>query len=118
VSRASFNALIERQLIIAEQADPHHCSRCGRDLGRWYYGFPLPLCAGCNDIGKWGCCPVCLRICRQDPPGSGALVPHGPTKKPCPGIGQQFTAEQITGAYEARAAAEASAAAAAREEDR
>jgi hypothetical protein len=52
MSLADFNALIERQLVIARQADPHHCSQCGRDLSRWYHGFPLPLCCFCNDIRR------------------------------------------------------------------
>jgi len=53
-----FDALIGMQLAIADQQDPHHCAVCGWHLGRWYYGFPFPLCPNCNDIGRR---PVRLR---------------------------------------------------------
>jgi hypothetical protein len=52
MSLADFNAPIEQQLAIAKKADPHHCSECGRDLDRWYDGFPLPLCCFCNDVRR------------------------------------------------------------------
>jgi len=94
MSLASFNALIERQLAIAEKADPHHCSRCGRHLGRWYYGFPLPLCPICVDIDKWMTCPCCGWMVRQDPPGSRVLGVHGGRNwVPCPESGKQIPAD-------------------------
>ena len=89
MSLASFNAAIEHDLAIAKQADLHHCSKCGTYLDRWYYGFPLPLCCHCVDIGKWTTCPRCGWHVRQDPPGSGVLGVHGGRNwKPCPESGK------------------------------
>lgn len=83
---AGLDALLERQLAIAKQADPHHCSRCGTYLDRWYCGFPR---VRCMDIGKWTTCPRCGWSVRQDPPGSGVLAPHGGRNWiPCPESGQ------------------------------
>jgi hypothetical protein len=79
----SLQELIDRQLAIAAQADPHHCSQCGRDLDRWYYGFPLPLCARCMGARLWGTCPRCGAHVRQSPAGSGVLTSHGPNGTPC-----------------------------------
>ena len=43
----SLQESLDQDLAIARQADPNHCSKCGRYLDRWYYGFPLPLCTFC-----------------------------------------------------------------------
>jgi hypothetical protein len=83
----SLDTLLERQLAIAAQADPRHCSKCGRYPERWYYGFPLPLRCFCIDVRMWGHCPRCGGTVRQEPPGSGVLTVHGPKDNPCPGSG-------------------------------
>lgn len=82
------DSLLERQRAIAAQADPHKCSACGRHLDRWYYGYPLPLCAFCIDARSWGTCPICGWCVRQNPAGSGVLANHGLKGDPCLGSGQ------------------------------
>jgi hypothetical protein len=94
VSTAGLDALIRRQLCIAAQADPHHCSDCGRYLWFWYYGFPLPLCAACIDRQRRRyLCPACaLPLDRRGPfdgtePSSG--VPGGHV-----GFGETFLCDR------------------------
>lgn len=93
---AAFSALLERELSIAEQADPHHCSECGRYLDRWHFGFPRPLCTFCNDARNWGRCPCCGRTVRQDPPGSGVLMIHGEADGICLGFAMSHIADEDT----------------------
>jgi hypothetical protein len=81
---SAFSDLIDRQLVIAAQADPSRCSECGRHLERWYYGFPLPLCCFCVGRRLWGQCPDCGMTVRQTFGGSGVLTAHGPNGTPCP----------------------------------
>lgn len=95
----SLQDLLDRQLAIAAQADPHHCSECGRELERWHYGFPLPLCAFCIDARNWGYCPDCHGTYRQEPPGSGVPVIHGPKKNPCPGSGKRYVADEMAAVH-------------------
>ena len=88
----AFNALIERQLVIAAEQDPNHCSRCGRDLIRWYLGFPRPLCPRCLDAGRRAeppanCEDGCWHLMSlHGPDGCTAKVypAHSLTGEPCP----------------------------------
>lgn len=55
-----FDALIKHELAVAALQDPTHCAVCECHLGMWYYGFPFPLCADCNERKRRGrrlCCP-------------------------------------------------------------
>jgi hypothetical protein len=42
-------AMMQTEAALAETG---YCSRCGRFLAHWYYGFPLPECAYCQELSR------------------------------------------------------------------
>ena len=53
-SNKGLDALLTLQLIQCEYVPQDNCSQCDRDLGRWFYGFPMPLCPFCMDRERAG----------------------------------------------------------------
>ena len=48
------DTLLTLQLIQCEYVPHDMCSGCARDLGMWFYGFPMPLCVFCLDLRRRG----------------------------------------------------------------